>query len=130
MSVLKTYGSDMTSFKPSLTYQLKSNGHIEGRIDGRAAVEQAIDLMLSTERFAYSIYSPDYGAELAELIGARRELVLGDIERRITEALAEDDRIIGVDDFQISFDRECANISFTARTSFGDIDVERTVKLG
>ncbi len=130
MSVLKTYGSNTTSFKPSLTYQLKNNGHIEGRIDGREAVAQAIDLTLSTERFRYLIYSNDRGIELEELIGARRELVLGDIERRIAEALVEDDRITGIDDFQISFDRENANISFIARTSFGDIDVERSVSLG
>ena len=130
MSVLKTYGADVTSLKPSKTYRLGDNGHIEGFVDGREAVAQAIKLMLSTERFAYSIYSPDYGVEVEDLIGARREFVVGDIERRITEALTEDDRISGIEDFEITFSGETANVSFTANTIFGNVDVERSVKLG
>lgn len=128
MSVLKTYGDD-TSFKPSLTYRIKDD-RIEGRIDGLDAVKQAIELMLSTERFEHEIYSWDYGVETKDLIGADRELVKGDLERRVREALAEDDRITGISDFTISFDRENANVTFTVNTIFGDIPEERSVAIG
>lgn len=130
MSVLKTYGADTTSPKPSKTFRLAENGHIEGFVDGREAVAQAVKLMLSTERFAYPIFSPDYGVEREDLIGARREFVVGDIERRIAETLAEDDRITGIKDFELTFCGETANVSFTAVTIFGNISVERGVELG
>ena len=129
MSVLKTYGEDTDSFKPSLTYQIKGN-HIEGRIDGAAAVRQAIDLILSTERFEWEIFSTDYGIESKDLVGADCELVKGDLERRITECLSEDDRINGISDFSITFDRETANVTFTANTIFGEVPEERSVTIG
>lgn len=128
MSVLKTYGEDTTSFKPSLTYQIKGN-HIEGKIDGNEAVKQAIDLLLSTERFEHLVYSTDYGLETQDLIGADRETVRADLQRRITEALAEDDRIEGIEDFHIEFDREVANVTFTVKTIFGSIEEERSVAI-
>lgn len=129
MSVLKTYGDDITSFKPSKTWQIK-DGHIEGYIDGKEAVAQAIDLMLSTERFQYDTLSADYGVETIDLIGQRREFIQGDMERRIRECLAEDDRITDITDFALAFEGETANISFTATTQFGEIDVERSVTIG
>lgn len=129
MSVLKPYGDDTTSFKPSLTYQIKGN-HIEGMIDGIEAVRQAIELILSTERFEWVIFSTDYGIETKDLIGKDRELIRGDLERRVSECLAEDDRITGISDFVIDFDRENANVTFTANTIFGDVPEERSVEIG
>lgn len=129
MSVLKTYGSDTDTFHPSKTYQIRGN-HIEGMIDGKDAVKQAVDLLLSTERFEFEIFSADYGIETRDLIGSRREFVQGDMERRISEALAEDDRITGISDFNISFDRENAIVTFTVKTVFGDIPEERSVTVG
>lgn len=129
MSVLKTYGDDADSFHPSKTWRLE-NGHLQGMIDGAQAVAQAVDLMLSTERFYYDVFSYDYGVELADLVGKDRAFVKADIERRITEALEQDDRITGISDFEISFDREIANVSFTVNTIFGDLDTERSVSLG
>lgn len=129
MSVLKTYGEDVDGFHPSKTWKLSGN-RLQGMIDGREAVAQAVDLMLSTERFYYDIFSFDYGVELADLIGKDRSFVRADIQRRIEEALSEDDRITGISDFEISFDREAAIVSFTVNTIFGDIFEERGVELG
>lgn len=129
MSVLKTYGDDVDGFHPSKTWRLSGN-RLQGTIDGRKAVAQAVDLMLSTERFYYDIFSFDYGVELADLIGKDRSFVRADIQRRIEEALSEDDRITGISDFEISFDREAAIVSFTVNTIFGDIFEERGVELG
>lgn len=128
MSVLKTYG-DATGFKPSKTYRLTGD-RVEGKTDGKAAMLQAINLALSTERWRYLIYSGDYGIELEELFGKSRPYVAADLERRITEALLEDDRITAVENFQISFAGDTATVTCTAVTIFGDINVERGVPLG
>lgn len=128
MSVLKTYG-DATGFKPSKTYRLTGD-RVEGKTDGKEAMLQAIDLALSTERWRYLIYSGDYGAELEELFGKSRPYAAADLERRITEALLEDDRITSVEDFQISFAGDIATVICTAVTIFGNVNVERGVPLG
>lgn len=128
MSVLKTYG-DATGFKPSKTYRLTGD-RVDGKTDGKSAMLQAIDLALSTERWRYLIYSGDYGVELEELFGKSRPYVAADLERRIAEALLEDDRITAVEDFQISFSGDTATVTCTAVTIFGNVTVERGVPLG
>ena len=129
MSVLKTYGSDTTSRKPSKTYRIVGD-RIEGFCDGKQAVMQAIDLMLNTERWRHLIYSGNYGVELEELFGQSRGYLEADMERRFSEALAEDDRITGIRDFAMSFEGDRAVISFIAETVFGDAAIERGVEIG
>ena len=128
MSVLKTYGMD-TVTAPSLTYRL-NGGRLEGKIDGLNAVRQSVFLMLSTERFQYLIYSWDYGVELENMIGKSRDYLKVDIERRIREALMQDDRITGISDFTIDFKGDQAVITFKAYSQFGDFSVERSVSVG
>lgn len=128
MSVLKTYGMD-TMTAPSLTYRL-NGGRLEGKIDGLNAVRQSVFLMLSTERFQYLIYSWDYGVELENMIGKSRDYLKVDIERRIREALMQDDRITGISDFTIDFKEDQAFITFKAYSQFGDFSVERSVSVG
>jgi hypothetical protein len=128
MSVLKTYGLETEdTFHPSLTFQI-SGDHIQGKIDGIKAVDQAVDLILSTERYEYPIYSWDYGFESKDLVAKNREYVRGDLQRRITEALTEDDRITGISDFNLSFSGETATATFTVHTIFGSLSKEATVQ--
>ena len=129
MSVLKTYGQSPPETAPSLTYRLNGE-RIEGHVSGKNAVSQAIDLMLSTERWRHLIFSGDYGVELEALFGKSRSFLEADMERRFSEALAEDDRIQGIADFAMTFDGDTANICFTVLTDFGGITVERSVSLG
>jgi hypothetical protein len=128
LSVLKTYGENLASLVPSQTYRLINN-RIEGRVDGKNAISQAIDLMLSTERWRHLIYSGDYGLELEELLGKSRGYLEADMERRFSEALAEDDRIKGIQDFAMTFSGDQANISLTVITTFGNVTVERRVSI-
>ena len=128
MSVLKTYGTD-NSWHPSLTYQLNGN-RIEGKVDGLDAVMQAVELILKTERFRSLAYSWDYGVEFETLIGQDRRYLEADLKRRILEALSEDDRILGIQGFQLSFERESANVSFTVLTVFGSFLLQRSVDIG
>mgnify|MGYP000943452365 CR=1 FL=1 len=131
MSVLKTYGleEDEDTFHPSKTWKINGS-HIQGQIDGLEAVNQAVDLILSTERFEYEIYSWDYGFETKDLIGHSREYVQGDLERRIEEALAEDDRVTGISDFNLAFSGEMATAAFTVNTVFGALNKEVTIENG
>lgn len=129
MSVLKTYGDKATGLEPSCTYRLTGD-RIEGKCEGKNAISQAIDLMLSTERWRHLIYSGDYGVEMEELFGKSRGYLEADMERRFFEALAEDDRIKGIEGFSMTFSGDQANISFTVITDFGDVAVERSVQIG
>ena len=129
MSVLKTYGDDTTSFRPSKTYRLTGD-RIDGKTDGKSAISQAIDLMLSTERWQHLVYSGDYGMELDELFGKSQAFISADMQRRISEALLQDDRITSVENFSIEFTGDTANITCTVVTIFGDVTVERGVPIG
>ena len=56
--------------QPSKTYKLNRDTQtIVGYCDGREAMEQAIYLILNTERFEWIIYSWAYGCELQGLFG-------------------------------------------------------------
>ena len=99
-------------------------------VDSVEAINQAIFLILSIERFDYKIYPYDYGVELEELIGKRRSYIEADIRRRLDEALRQDDRILGTKDFSFSMDRENIEVTFTAVTIFGDVPIERRFTIG
>lgn len=78
----------------------------------------------------YKIYPPDYGVELEELIGKRRSYVEADIERRINEALMQDDRILRTRDYSFAFDRESLEVQCTADTIFGSVPLTRRFSIG
>lgn len=86
-----------------------------------------IYLSLSTERYAYLIYSWNYGVELVELIGQPKEYALPEIKRCITEALLQDDRITAVDGFEFETGKKTVHVTFTVHSIFGDLEVETDV---
>lgn len=90
--------------QPSLTYRLNlEEGTLSGQIDGLEAIKQAVAKVLQTRRFEHLIYSSDYGHELYDVIGRDPLWAYAEIERHIKEALLQDDRILSVDDMNISF---------------------------
>lgn len=92
------------------------------------AVKQAIYKMLNTERYRYIIYSWNYGIELDDLIGQPVFYVVPEIERRITEALLQDNRILAVDTFEYEYpDKHSVHVTFTAHTKYGDTTEETEV---
>lgn len=110
----------------SETYCLdKENKRIIGRVtDYLKAVEQAVYLILSIERYDYVMFSHSYGIELKDLFGQIKEIVIPNLINRITEALLQDDRIINVKDFKYKVEREKYSISFTVVTKYGDIPIK------
>lgn len=120
--------------EPSKTYAMyltdDKSGFL-GKTDDEAAVKQAILKILNTERYAYEIYSWDYGIELNDLIGKSMLYVLSEIEQRVTEAVTADDRIESVEDFGAAIvDKKTIYITFTAVTAQNEqIPIESEVEL-
>jgi hypothetical protein len=102
---------------------------IAGYVDEREAMVQAIYLILNTERYEYLIYSWDYGIESTDLIGQPVSFVMPELKRRITEALMQDTRITGVDNFQFSNQKGKVQASFTVSTIFGEVNAEKVVNI-
>lgn len=115
---------------PTRTYRLDvENATVCGHCDGLAAMQQAAYKILSTERYENLIYSPDYGAELADLFGQPAPFVYPEIERRITEALMQDARITAVDSFSFERARGVVSCTFVVHTTEGDFTAEKEVKI-
>ena len=98
-----------------------------GFIDGLEAMRQAVFFVLNTERYEHLIYSWEYGSELWDVIGMDMDIALSEIERRITEALLEDSRILSVDDFEFEVKKKEVSCAFSVSTIFGDLEMEQEV---
>lgn len=115
---------------PSKTYYINRNtNRISGYIDDKDAIIQAIYLILSTERYESVIYNWYYGTEFDSLVGKDRDFVKSELKRRIAEAILEDDRILDVTDFDISFNKDVANVVFLVETNIGDININWEVNI-
>ena len=94
---------------------------ISGTIDQIQAVEQAVFLILTTERYQWLIFSWNYGVELQNLIGKDPEYCIPEIERRIREALLQDDRITAVENFEFTLNKRKVLTTFTVISIYGGI---------
>ncbi len=121
-----------TQRQPSRTYRMQiEDERVSGTItDDIEAVKQAVYKALNTERYKHTIYSPNYGVELADLFGKPIPYVLPELPRRIEEALLADDRITKVDNFSLKYDKR-GNVTclFVVHSIFGAFDTEKEVRL-
>ena len=116
-----TTGRIRTTRHPSHTYRF-TDTQIVGNADGLNAVRQAVYHCLSTERYAYPIYSRNYGIELERYIGRGFDYLETTIETTLRDALLQDDRIrdvtvtgvtqTGTDSAEVRFDVVCDNGTF------------------
>ena len=114
----------------SHTYKLDlDNSTIAGYVDDLEAMKQAIYLILNIERYEYLIYSWNYGIELNDLYGQPISFVLPELKRRITEALLQDTRITGVENFSFEIKKGKVHATFTVNTIYGDVEAEKVVNL-
>lgn len=104
--------------RPTLTWLIDGD-HVSGQDSGIAAMRQAVEYMLRTERFAYQIYSSNYGTETEDLIGENLDFVQSEIQRRVTESLLSDDRVMGVSGFLFSVRGDTLEVAFDVETVFG-----------
>ena len=116
--------------QPTKTYKLNiDNNTINGMCDGLDSMAQVVYKILNTERYANIIYSWNYGIELLDLFGEPIDYVVSELQRRITEALLQDDRILSVDEFEYNTDRKNVYMTFTVHTIFGDFQTGKVVEI-
>jgi hypothetical protein len=115
--------------QPSKNYKMFfTEKRINGYRDELDAMEQVIYKILNTERYQYIIYSWNYGIETLDLFGEPITYVCPEIERRITEALVQDDRINSVDSFEFDYSvKGKVHVTFCVHTIYGDIEEEKVV---
>jgi hypothetical protein len=111
---------------PSKTYKIDiNNNKINGYTDEMDSLIQSIYLILNAERYEHIIYSWDYGVELLDLYGQPLSYVISELERRITEALTQDDRITEVKNFNFDTSKKVIHVTFDVVTDLGIIQGEK-----
>lgn len=117
--------------QPDYTYKLHINDErVSGYVDNLEAYKQAIYKILNTERYDHIIYSWNYGVELKDLFGQPIPYVIPEIERRITEAIMQDDRTENVDSFEFDTSkRGVVHVTFKATSVYGIVDMETDVNV-
>ncbi len=116
--------------KPSRTYKLDFTANrAVGMTDDTEAIKQAVYKILQTEKNKYFIYSSNYGIDLRGLIGRDRRILQSELKRRIQEALLYDDRVMAIEDMQITFNEDQALAEFTVVTQYGSFSVSQGVGL-
>lgn len=126
----KILNEELTAeIEPSKIYKMDLDSNIiNGYCDSLEAMKQAVYKILNTERYQYIIYSWNYGVEFTDLFGEPVDFVCPEIERRITEALKQDDRVLSVDSFLFDVSKKhTVMVSFTVKTIFGDLNIEKEV---
>lgn len=118
---------------PSKTYGIEfvkdGDDCIQGYIDEVEAIKQAALLIVNTERYEFPIYSWDYGIELYDLVGQPMPYVMSEVERRVEEALTQDDRIESVKDFEFTVNKSKLHVKFTIVTNIADIPSDLEVDI-
>lgn len=110
---------------PSKDFSLNiPNKIINGTVENLEELKQAIYFILGTERYKYIIYSWDYGIELNDLFGMPMSYVIPEVERRVTEALVQDDRIESVTNFEFEKNRHKLHVTFTVISNLGAFESE------
>lgn len=117
--------------QPSRTYHLDlARKRVTSMIDGTDAIAQAVRKILCTERYAYVIYSSQYGVELDRLIGQEYDFIVSDIKRTLTEALLMDNRIISLENFEMKkTGLDTMEVNFFVKSIEGEINFSMGVKI-
>ena len=123
-------GSIRFEQQPSLTWYIdQATGRIRGTVTGRAAVRQAVDVILNVERFRWQIYRPYSGMQWEGLIGQEPGYVASELQRRIAEALSMDDRVRGISAFSYKVDGDRLTAEVTVDTVYGAVQTAVEVTL-
>lgn len=124
---------ELTNYEiqPSLTYKLDlANKRIMGKVDNSDSVFQAIQKILSTDKYAYDIYDWNYGHELLKLVGKEFSYIEVKLPQIINEALLQDDRIKEITDMEITqVGIDTVVVSFKVITIFSTINYTMEVKV-
>lgn len=115
--------------QPDFTHKLDDT-RVKGYVDGQEAYKQAVYKILNTERYAHLIYSWNYGIELKSLFGQPIPYVVPELERRIREAIMQDDRTVSVNNFKFDTSKfGVVAVTFTATSIYGETEQQLTVAI-
>lgn len=116
--------------QPSRTWRLnRITGRIEGTCDGYEAVKQAVEIILSVERYRWQIYQPTSGMQWDGLLGQDTGYVAAELQRRLLDALLADDRVTGLKDYSYSIHGQSMAVTFTVTTVHGEIETGTEVTI-
>ena len=115
--------------QPSKTWIIDRNTmQVACMNEGLEAVRQAVEIALNVERFRWTIYSANFGAELDDLVGQDEALITAEIPRLVDGALSMDDRVVQVDGYVFTRTGPSSmHVSFTVHTVYGDLTEEMQI---
>lgn len=105
-------------------------GKLTGRIiTGLDAIKQRVMIVFSTDRYYYNQYSWEHGHELNDLIGKNYTIdyLKTEAKRMVEDALAPDEDIESVEDFDCEIVDNRLVIRFKIVTIYGNEEVEINV---
>lgn len=109
--------------QPSLTWIADpATNRLRGRGDNYEAVRQAVEVIVSVERFHWQIYTPNFGTDFSGLLGSDPGFVASELQRRLADAFLPDSRILGISDFSYTFNDTVLTAAVTVNTVFGPVD--------
>ena len=119
------------AFMPSKTYRFdESRNRIVGTVDGLEAMIQAYSKMFDTDRFAYEIYTDQYGVDFRKLIGQEMDYAIATLPTMVTEALFTDNRTVDVSDIEvIQTDKRSVVLTCHVTTTEGQFDLRKEMTL-
>lgn len=105
---------------PTNTFLINSMGdQIAGMDDGLEAMRQAVEIILTTKRFNYQIYTSNFGVELEDLIGEDPDYIESTLPERIRDAFSVDDRILMEKNYNFEVNGDKMLVTFEVVTVFG-----------
>ena len=99
-------------------------GQIAGEDGGLEAMRQTVEVILTTKRYNYQIYSSNFGIELDDLVGEDPDYIRAVFPTRVRDAFSVDSRILSARNFSYLFSGDKATISFDVITVYGTVNTE------
>ena len=105
---------------PTNTFLINPEGdQIAGMNEDLEAMRQAVEIILTTKRFNYQIYTSNFGVELDDLIGEDPDYIESTLPERIRVAFSVDDRILMEKNYVFEINGDKMLVMFDVVTVFG-----------
>ena len=105
---------------PTNTFLINPEGdQIAGMNEDLEAMRQAVEIILTTKRFNYQIYTSNFGVELDDLIGEDPDYIESTLPERIRDAFSVDDRILMEKNYNFEVNGDKMLVTFEVVTVFG-----------
>ena len=103
---------------PTNTFLVEEE-QVAGMNEGLEAMRQAVEIMLTTERYDYQIYTENFGVELEQLVGQDPDYIQATFPELIRDAFSIDNRILREENYVFTTSGDTMTITFDVVTVFG-----------